>query len=221
MSRKSLNHVAVKRLPHILLGFGLLLVPACDGGKAAPGASKEGADADAKEGDKVAKPATGANAEGELQAAAPANIEIKPPCESLTKDFVGDTLGWTDTVEGQPASMSEGRTQACTFSRSGSEGGNLAVTINKADARGLEKKYVERAFATDLAREAEENSFTEVTPKLGDQTIMGVGKKGPHHVYQLRWRIGNQVDYLLTLRTRDEQDAAQMQTKLRALAQKL
>lgn len=209
------------RLQLLLLGFGLLLFPACDGGKAAGDAAKEGSDAD-EDSEVAAKGGAGASdAKAEVPAAAPADIEIKPPCESLTKDFVGDTLGWTDTVEGQAASMSEGRVQGCTFGRSGGEGGNLAVMISKADARGLEKKYIERAFATDLAREEEDNSFTEVTPTLGDQTIMGVGKKGPSHVYQLRWRIGNQIDYQLTLRTRDEQDAGQMQTKLRALAAKL
>ena len=210
-----------RRLSFVPLVFLLGVVGCDDGSKDAssePAAEKKTDDtAEAKTDTKA-----GAKSDAKAEVAeSPLPGNPTPPCDSVSAAFVGETFGWSDVVEGQPASMSKGRVQGCTFNRRGSEGGTLAIMVSHIDARGVANKYVERAFATDLSNKNPDKTFAEVTPKLGDQTVFGHGKQGPHIAYQLRWRTGNQVDSNLTVRFPAEQDPADIQAKLRTIAAKL
>jgi hypothetical protein len=156
----------------------------------------------------------------EVTSPAPTKDPIESPCETFTNETVATTFGWASGTEGQPNSMREGQVQNCYFSAR-DDAGFVNITISQSDARTIERKYLERAFTKDLAREDDLLVFEEVNVGLGDQAIYTTGKKGPHHLYQLRWRKGNEVDYDITLRTSRKQNKAAIFEKLKSLATRL
>ncbi|TXF90389.1 hypothetical protein FUA23_06255 [Neolewinella aurantiaca] len=145
---------------------------------------------------------------------------IDPPCKTFSHDLVAETFGWAGSGEGQPNSMSDGRVQNCTF-MSTDNSGLAHITISKSDERTIEMKYVERAFIRDLEREDDRISSIELPAELGDQTIYTTGQKGPHYLYVLRWRVGNLIDYNITLRTNKRQEKDAVLKQLKSLAAKL
>jgi len=163
----------------------------------------------------TAQPAAQAPATERVPAPLPAS-----PCDSYTPELIAETFGWERSMDGQPAAMFDGRMQGCTFTPGGSVGGDFVVTVTQSDARTIEMKYLEKAFSRDLS-DNDRLTSVETTPTLGDQTVFSHGKRGPAYLYQLRWREGNELDYVLTFRSRKQKDKADMETKLRVLAARL
>lgn len=145
---------------------------------------------------------------------------ITSPCESISQTDIVAAFGWASSNEGRLTAMRDGRLQSCLFmSKDGS--GQASVTISLSDERTIERKYLEKSFVSTLAKEDDRLSFEEVNAGLGDQAIYTTGKRGPHHLYKLRWRKGNEVDYDVTLRATKKQNKTAMLATLKGLAERL
>lgn len=117
--------------------------------------------------------------------------------------------------------MRDGRLQSCLFMSKGNSGGQVSATISRSDKRIIEGKYLEKAFVSTLAKEDDRLTFEEVNVGLGDQAIYTYGKDGVQHLYKLRWRQGNEIDYNITLRATKKQDKAAMLDLLKSLAERM
>ena len=149
----------------------------------------------------------------------PAPANITPPCEALAADFVASTLGWKSSFDGAPTTMRDGRLQSCLFTAEDNSGGLTAVS-SQSDARTIERKGLERSYTTDL-EDTEGRMTKEAVADLGDQAIYAYGKRGPNHMYKLRWRSGNEIEYWVEYRSTKQRDAAAVLSQLKALAAKL
>lgn len=145
---------------------------------------------------------------------------IAPPCESLSHTDITTAFGWSGSHEGRLTTMRDGRLQSCLF-MSKDNSGQASATISRSDERIIEGKYLERAFVSTLAKEDDRLTFEEVNIGLGDQAIYTHGKDGVQHLYKLRWRQGNEIDYDISLRATKKQDKAVVLEKLKSLATRL
>jgi len=143
-----------------------------------------------------------------------------PPCETFSQADIAAAFGWSASMEGAPTTMRDGRLQSCLFMSKGNSG-QASITISHSDARTIEAKYLESAYVRDLAREDDRLTSEEVKAGLGDQTIYTTGKRGLHHLYKLRWRQGNEIDYDVTLRSTKKRNKTAMLETLKGLAERI
>lgn len=141
------------------------------------------------------------------------------PCDAVSGSMVAQALGWEGANEAMPTTMSDGRIQSCFYSSTNDIGAST-MTIKQSSERTIERKGLERVFATDLTNEGK-LTFEDVSGALGDQAIFGHGKTGPSFTYKLRWRDGNAVDYSVDATYYKKMDPAAVLVNLRKLAEKM
>lgn len=150
----------------------------------------------------------------------PPTINAEPPCETFSGADVATAFDWGGSTDGEAATMRDGRLQSCRFMSTGNSG-QASFTISHSDARIIEKKYLESAFTRDLARKDDRLTSREVSGGPGDQALYTTGRRGPHHLYKLRWRKGNETDYDITLRATKKQDKTAILETLLELAARM
>jgi len=151
---------------------------------------------------------------------AAASVETSPtldhPCDAISGADLVRVLNWGGANDAMPTTMSDGRIQSCYYSSTDNVGA-ATITVTQSSEKTIERKGLERSFASDLSNEEGRLSYKTVDANLGDQAIYGFGKRGPSYSYRLQWRVGNTTRYSIDATAYKEQDPEVMLEKLKEL----
>ncbi len=116
--------------------------------------------------------------------------------------------------------MRDGDLQSCYYNSTNNVGA-ATITIGRSSESTIARKGLERSFATDLASTDARLSYKAIADGYGDETIYGYGQRGPSHIYRLRWRVGNELEYSIDVNAYTKVEPAEVLGPIRELAKKL